>query len=48
MSKETFYEEPQLINPLVSFDQDATASTLYIIALRKFQIGSWPSRLRSG
>jgi hypothetical protein len=30
MSKETFFEEPQLINSLISFDQDADGKTLYI------------------
>ena len=30
MSQETFYEEPQLINSLISFDQDADGKTLYI------------------
>jgi hypothetical protein len=30
MSQETFYEEPQLINALVSFEQDADGKTLYV------------------
>jgi hypothetical protein len=30
MSNETFYEEPQLINSLVSFDQDVDGKNLYI------------------
>lgn len=30
MSQETFYEEPQLINSLVSYDQDADGKNLYV------------------
>lgn len=30
MSAETFFEEPQLINPLVSFDEDRTTNELII------------------
>ena len=30
MSSDTFYEEPKLLNTLVSFDQDADGKTLYI------------------
>jgi hypothetical protein len=30
MSAETFFEEPQLINSLISFDQDADGHNLYI------------------
>lgn len=30
MSQETFYEEPKLINSLVSFDQDADGNNLYV------------------
>jgi hypothetical protein len=30
MSNETFYEEPQLINSLVSFDQDADGKCLFV------------------
>ena len=31
MSSDTFYEEPRLINPLVSFEQDAAGENLQII-----------------
>lgn len=31
MSAETFYEEPTLLNPLVSFEQDVDGTTLQII-----------------
>jgi hypothetical protein len=30
MSQETFFEEPQLINSLVSFEQDADGKNLYV------------------
>jgi hypothetical protein len=30
MSSDTFYEEPQLINSLVSFEQDADGRSLYV------------------
>jgi hypothetical protein len=30
MAQETFYEEPKLINSLVSYDQDADGKNLYV------------------
>lgn len=46
MSAETFHEEPQLINPLVSFDEDRTTGDLIIQRSQEIP-DDWLSEVRN-
>jgi hypothetical protein len=46
MSAETFYEEPQLLNPLISFDEDRVTGELIVQRTQELP-DDWLSEIRN-